>query len=124
MTEPRITYVKDDNGVEWLDEICSNAGAYMEAMDDDEWFLSFQNLDGTEYCAWIKGRVTMVEERPAPDRPMTDLRAVTVQEALTVAASLEAWAEALRAGRTIEPSIMGLSDMARSLRALAEGERG
>lgn len=50
-------------------------------------------------------------------------RTVTVQEALTVAASLEAWADALRAGRTIEPSIMGLSDMARSLRALAEGGR-
>ncbi len=59
--------------VEWsgkhLDEVCVNGGAHLEHMDDDAWFLSMRRADGSEFCVWWHGRVTLTEERPPPGFP-------------------------------------------------------
>ena len=57
-------------------------------------------------------------------RALPAVQPVTVQEAarvLLIAESLEAWAQCARDGRPIDPSVVGLMEMARTLRALAEG---
>lgn len=46
-----------------LDEIVTNGGAHLEHMGDDSWFLSCVRSDGTSFCVWFEGRITMMEER-------------------------------------------------------------
>jgi hypothetical protein len=59
----------------------------------------------------------------AQPEPVAGAAPVTVQEAarvLLIAESLEAWAQCARDGRPIDPSVVGLMDMALTLRALAQ----
>jgi len=50
-----------------LDEVVTHGRAHLECMSGTEkrgsWFLSLQRLDGTEFCVWFSGRITMTEER-------------------------------------------------------------
>jgi hypothetical protein len=39
-----------------LDEIVSTAGAHLERMGGNRWFLSFQHADGTETALWFISR--------------------------------------------------------------------
>ena len=48
-----------------LDEVVTDAGMHLERMSDNGWFLSGQRSDGSEIAIWIRGKVTLVEERPA-----------------------------------------------------------
>lgn len=64
----RVEY--DDNG--HLDEIVTDGGAHLECLDRDkkggkDWFLSCRRADGSSVGVWIYGRVSMMEERPAPE---------------------------------------------------------
>jgi uncharacterized small protein (DUF1192 family) len=43
-----------------------------------------------------------------------------LREVRLIAESLEAWAQCARDGRPIDPSVVGLTDMARTLRAIAD----
>ena len=43
----------------------TDAGMHFERMSDNGWFLSGQRSDGSEIAIWIRGKVTLVEERPA-----------------------------------------------------------
>jgi hypothetical protein len=60
----RVTYVPKDR----LDEVVTDGGAHLEHMGGKSWFLSMERADGSEFCVWFKGKVTMVEERDAPQR--------------------------------------------------------
>jgi len=62
--ENRIQRDEDDE----LDEVVTNGGAHLERLDTDFWFLECHRSDGTSVALWIRGRVTMEEERPARDR--------------------------------------------------------
>lgn len=57
----------DDNGK--LDEVVTDGGCHLERMSRDRLFLSCIRADGSEFAVWIKGRVTMTEERPPPQNP-------------------------------------------------------
>jgi hypothetical protein len=48
-----------------LDEVVTNGGAHLEHMGGKGWFLAMSRADGSEFCVWIQGKVTMTEERPA-----------------------------------------------------------
>lgn len=63
----RVTYDDGKDGPEHLDEIVTDAGAHLERLDRNRWFLALQRSDGTEICLWFKGKVTMIEEREAPE---------------------------------------------------------
>lgn len=67
MTE-RVAY--DDKGL--LDEVVVEGGAHLERMDGGakrgRWFLVMRRVDGSEFCVWFTGEVTMTEQRPAPQR--------------------------------------------------------
>lgn len=58
----RVTY--DDKGE--LDEVCTDGGAHLERLSNKTWWLSCQRADGSEFCIWFKGTITMTEERPPP----------------------------------------------------------
>ena len=58
----RVEY--DDKGR--LDEVVTDGGAHLERLSKSGLFLSCRRLDGSEICVWIEGKVTLVEERPAP----------------------------------------------------------
>jgi hypothetical protein len=50
-----------------LDEVCVDGGAHLEHMGGTRWFLIMQRADGSEFCIWFKGKITMTEERePRP----------------------------------------------------------
>ncbi len=57
----RIQY--DDAGN--LDEVVTDGGAHLEALDDNHWFLCCERADGTALCLWIEGRILDTEERDA-----------------------------------------------------------
>ena len=56
----------NDDGT--LDEVVTDGGAHLERMSDKHWFLSMQRADGSEYCVWFKGKITLQEEREPPLR--------------------------------------------------------
>ncbi len=64
--ENRVTY--DEAG--HLDEIVTDGGAHLECLGGGKrrarWFLNCIRADGSEICVWLEGRVTLIEERPAP----------------------------------------------------------
>ena len=56
----------DDDG--YLDEVVTDGGAHLEALDADGrggtcWFLECFRADGSSFAVWIDGRVTLYEER-------------------------------------------------------------
>ena len=59
----RIGY--DDSGE--LDEVCTDGGAHLERMSGRGWFLQMARADGSALCVWIEGKVSMIEERAAPE---------------------------------------------------------
>ena len=61
----RVKY--DDNE---LDEVVTDAGMHFERMSNKGWFLSGQRSDGSEIAIWIRGKVILVEEWPAPPAAM------------------------------------------------------
>jgi hypothetical protein len=61
VTVERVQWCADGS----LDEVAVRGGAHLEAMSDDSWFLSMMRCDGSEFCVWFSGKVTMTEERPA-----------------------------------------------------------
>ena len=63
----RVEY--DDNE---LDEVVTDAGMHFERMSNKGWFLSGQRSDGSEIAIWIRGKVILVEEWPAPPAAMKD----------------------------------------------------
>ena len=63
----RVKY--DDNE---LDEVVTDAGMHFERMSNKGWFLSGQRSDGSEIAIWIRGKVILVEEWPAPPAAMKD----------------------------------------------------
>lgn len=64
----RITFDDGHQGeCAFLDEVVTEGGAHLEALDSDKkgskrWFLSLVRSDGTTVRLWIKGRVTMIED--------------------------------------------------------------
>lgn len=56
----------DDKGE--LDEVVVQGGAHLERMRSRSWFLSMRRADGSEFCVWFEGKVTMTETRPAEGR--------------------------------------------------------
>jgi hypothetical protein len=62
----RVTY--DERGL--LDEVVTAGGAHLERMSGGEkrgrWFLNMIRADGSEFCVWFSGAITLTEERPAP----------------------------------------------------------
>ena len=56
----RISY--DDKGQ--LDEVITSGGAHLERMDRNSWFLVMLRNDGSGFCVWIEGKITLTEERP------------------------------------------------------------
>ena len=59
-----------ENRIEWdddgnLDEVVTDGGAHLERMSKKNWFLNCVRADGSEFCVWFHGKVTMTEERPA-----------------------------------------------------------
>jgi hypothetical protein len=52
--------------IEWrgkkLDEVVAG-GAHLEHMGGNHWFLSMRRDDGSEFCVWFDGKITMTEER-------------------------------------------------------------
>lgn len=68
--DERVTY--DDRGQ--LDEVVTAGGAHLERMSGGDkrgrWFLLMQRADGSEFCVWFEGAVTLTEERPP--RPLPD----------------------------------------------------
>lgn len=64
MTDPKERVDYDEAGE--LDEVVAMGGVHLERLDTRRWFLSCIRSDGSEFCVWFKGRVTMTEERPAP----------------------------------------------------------
>jgi len=63
MADNRIEY--DDRGK--LDEVVTDGGAHLERLGKDDWFLAMYRADGSAYCVWIEGKVTMTEERARHD---------------------------------------------------------
>jgi len=59
MTENRVQY--DDDGM--LDEVVTDGGAHLERMGSKSWYLSLRRADGSEFCVWFLGKVTLAEER-------------------------------------------------------------
>lgn len=55
----RTTYTENGR----LDEVVV-AGAHLERMDTDRWFLLLTRADGSELGVWFEGNVTLTEERP------------------------------------------------------------
>jgi uncharacterized protein YodC (DUF2158 family) len=55
----RMTY--GDDGT--LDEVVVTGGANLEHLDENRWFLSMLRADGSEFCLWFDGKITMTEER-------------------------------------------------------------
>ena len=47
-----------------LDEVVAG-GAHLEHMGGKSWFLAMARADGSEFCVWFTGKITMTEERPA-----------------------------------------------------------
>lgn len=50
-----------------LDEVVTDAGMHLEVMNGDSVFLCGHRKDGSSIAIWLHGRVSLVEERPAPD---------------------------------------------------------
>lgn len=44
----------------------TDGGAHLEHMGGKSWFLSMERKDGSEFCVWFDGKITMTEERDAP----------------------------------------------------------
>ena len=62
----RVQY--DDDGQ--LDEVVTDAGMHLERMSEHGWFLVGQRSDGSEIAILFRGKVVLVEERPAmEERP-------------------------------------------------------
>lgn len=59
MSGNRVTFYQDGT----LDEVVTDAGAHLENLDKNRWFLSMKRSDGTDFCIWLKGRITLTEER-------------------------------------------------------------
>ena len=57
-----------------LDEVVTEGGAHLEHMGGKRWFLSCRRRDGSEFCAWIEGKITMTEEREPPRRQPMPVR--------------------------------------------------
>ena len=59
----------NDDGT--LDEVVTDGGAHLEQLRRKSWWLNCVRSDGSSFCVWFKGKVTMTEERehpgPAPD---------------------------------------------------------
>ena len=71
MADCHITY--DDNGQ--LDEVFTDAGAHLERMSKDTWFLSMERSDGSSFCVWFHGKPVMIDEcYLAPDDTPTQNR--------------------------------------------------
>lgn len=62
MTDPTERVDYNDDGE--LDEVVTLGGVHLERMSKRRWFLSCIRADGSEFCVWFKGEVTMTEERP------------------------------------------------------------
>lgn len=60
----RIEYNPDGS----LDEVVAG-GAHLEHMGGKGWFLAMQRADGSEFCVWFHGKITMTEERPPLPAP-------------------------------------------------------
>ena len=52
-----------------LDEIVVAGGAHLERMSRKGWFLSLARADGSEVAIWLRGKVTMFEDRPPAALP-------------------------------------------------------
>ena len=52
-----------------LEEVSTDAGGHLERLDDGDWFLSLQRLDGSSVAIWITGDVTLWEVRDPPKCP-------------------------------------------------------
>lgn len=58
----RVQY--DDDGQ--LDEVVTDAGMHLERMSEHGWFLAGHRADGSSIAILFRGKVTLVEDRPAP----------------------------------------------------------
>jgi hypothetical protein len=76
-------------------------------------------FDGNANARFIAAARSLV---PAMADRIEELEAKVgrLREVLLIAESLEAWAQCARDGRPIYPSVVGLTDMARTLRAIAD----
>jgi hypothetical protein len=68
---------------------------------------------------WGK-RVVLVRAERVAALETAEADNARLREVLLIAKSLEAWAQGARDGRPIYPSVVGLTDMARTLRAIAD----
>lgn len=50
-----------------LDEVVTDAGMHLEVLGEDTIFLCGHRKDGSTIAIYLTGRVSLVEERPAPD---------------------------------------------------------
>lgn len=57
----RVEYADDGQ----LDEVVTDGGMHLERLSERGWFLSGHRKDGSEFCIWFEGKVTLIEERPA-----------------------------------------------------------
>lgn len=63
--ENRIAYTEGGK----LDEIVADGGVHIERLGKKRWFIACVRKDGSETAIWMhKGKVTLMEERPAPKR--------------------------------------------------------
>jgi hypothetical protein len=59
----RVDY--NDKGL--LDEVVTDAGMHLEVLGEDTVYLCGHRKDGSTIAIYLTGRVSLVEERPAPD---------------------------------------------------------
>ena len=45
-----------------LDEVVAG-GAHLEHLGGKAWFLAMRRADGSEFCVWFTGKITMTEDR-------------------------------------------------------------
>lgn len=61
---PSNRVTRDDDG--HLDEIVTDGGCHLEHMGGESWFLACYRRDGSSVAVWLRGEVTLLEERDAP----------------------------------------------------------
>lgn len=63
MPDNRVQFNRDGS----LDEVVTDGGAHLEHMGDKRWFLSCRRKDGSEFCVWFSGKITMTLEQREAD---------------------------------------------------------
>ena len=83
----RVQYDPDGS----LDEVVTDGGTHLEHLGGKDWFLSCVRADGSEFCVWFRGKVTLTEEREPPaawnTRAAPDLAAILSAAPVGVLAS-------------------------------------